>query len=85
MLGLGDGKSGEGQNSLKMIIFYFSSKDSTSLYELSVQRNCTVLYFSPLYTFLYPLYLVSRCSLELQRFLSNSREITDDFESIFVT
>ena len=46
----------------------------------TVQRDCTLLYFSPLHTFPYPLFLVSRCSLELQRFLLNSREITDDFK-----
>lgn len=83
MLGLGDGESGEGKNSLKIIIFLLHTptqqerpaKDSTSL---SVCSERLYVNFSPLHTFLYPLFLVSRCSLEPQRFLFNSREITDD-------
>ena len=84
MLGLGDGESGEGKNSLKIIIFLLHTptqqerpaKDSTSLSVCSERLYC--VNFSPLHTFLYPLFLVSRCSLEPQRFLFNSREITDD-------
>ena len=86
MLGLGDGESGEGKNSLKIIIFVLHTptqqerpaKDSTSLSVCSERLYC--VNFSPLHTFLYPLFLVSRCSLEPQRFLINSREITDDFK-----
>ena len=86
MLGLGDGESGEGKNSLKIIIFLLHTptqqerpaKDSTSLSVCSEGLYC--VNFSPLHTFLYPLFLVSRCSLEPQRFLINSREITDDFK-----
>lgn len=86
MLGLGDGESGEGKNSLKIIIFLLHTptqqerpvKDSTSLSVCSERLYC--VNFSPLHTFLYPLFLVSQCSLEPQRFLINSREITDDFK-----
>ena len=86
MLGLGDGESGEGKNSLKIIIFVLHTptqqerpaKDSTSLSDCAESLYC--VNFSPLHTFLYPLFLVSRCSLEPQRFLINSREITDDFK-----
>ena len=86
MLGLGDGESGEGKNSLKIIFFLLHTptqqerptKDSTSLSVCSERLYC--VNFSPLHTFLYPLFLVSRCSLEPQRFLINSREITDDFK-----
>lgn len=86
MLGLGDGESGEGKNSLKITIFLLHTptqqerpaKDSTSLSDCSERLYC--VNFSPLHTFLYPLFLVSRCSLEPQRFLINSREITDDFK-----
>ena len=86
MLGLGDGESGEGKNSLKIIIFLLHTptqqerpaKDSTSLSVCSERLYC--VNFSPLHSFLYPLFLVSRCSLEPQRFLINSREITDDFK-----
>ena len=86
MLGLGDGESGEGKNSLKIIIFLLHTptqqerpaKDSTSLSVCSERLYC--VNFSPLHTFLYPLFLVSRCSLEPQRFLINSREITDNFK-----
>lgn len=86
MLGLGDGESAEGKNSLKITIFLLHTptqqerpaKDSTSLSVCSERLYC--VNFSPLHTFLYPLFLVSRCSLEPQRFLINSREITDDFK-----
>lgn len=84
MLGLGDGESGEGKNSLKIIIFVLHTPtqqerpDSTSLSDCSERLYC--VNFSPLHTFLYPLFLVSRCSWEPQRFLINSREITDDFK-----
>ena len=86
MVGLGDGESGEGKNSLKIIIFVLHTptqqerpaKDSTSLSDCSERLYC--VNFSPLHTFLYPLFLVSRCSSEPQRFLINSREITDDFK-----
>lgn len=86
MLGLGDGESGDRKNSLKIIIFLLHTptqqerpaKDSTSLSVCSERLYC--VNFSPLHTFLYPLFLVSRCSLELQRFLINSQEITDDFK-----
>ena len=86
MLGLGDGESGEGKNSLKIIIFLLHTptqqerpaKDSTSLSVCPERLYC--VNFSPLHTFLYPLFLVSRCSLQLQRFLINSQEITDDFK-----
>ena len=52
MLGLGDGESGEGKNSLKIIIFVLHTptqqerpaKDSTSLSDCS-ERQCTVLIF----------------------------------------
>lgn len=68
MLGLGDGESGEGKNSLKIIIFVLHTptqqerpaKDSTSLSDCSERLYC--VNFSPLPTFLYPLFLVSRCS-----------------------
>ena len=84
MLGLGDGELGEGKNSLKIIIFLLHTptqqerpaEDSTSLSVCS--ERLYRVNFSPLHTFLYPLFLVSRCSLEPQRFLFNSREITDD-------
>ena len=86
MLGLGDGESGDRKNSLKIIIFLLHTptqqerpaKDSTSLSVCSERLYC--VNFSPLHTFLYPLFLVSRCSLQLQRFLINSQEITDDFK-----
>ena len=86
MLGLGDGELDEGKNSLKIIIFLLHTptqqerpaKDSTSLSVCSERLYCVNI--SPPHTFLYPLFLVSRRSLELQRFLLNSREITDDFK-----